>query len=191
MARIGYIRVSTMGQNTERQKEELKKYNCDKFIYDKSTGKHVAENFETMAKELVKGDELIVLSLDRLGRSLKNNLSVIEDLKEKGIKFRSIKENLIIDSDNDNPMNDFILSIFSSVAQLERSMINERITQGIDARKKRLGKAYNNQAIHRTKRLKNKTFRNDIEHKNRLYVMDKWSISKATYFNYKRLIIKK
>ena len=187
MKKIGYMRVSTEEQNLERQTQELEKYKLDDIIYDKSSGKNINENLITLLDNLNAGDELIVLSLDRLGRSLSNNIQIIEDLKQRGIRFRSIKENLIIDN-QDNHMNDFIFKIFSSVAELERALIKDRQREGIANRKKKVGKAYNKQAEHRTKMLKNKTFRSDIKHKQRKYVMENWNISQSTYYNYKKLI---
>lgn len=189
--RVGYIRVSTEEQNTDRQYKELEHYKLDKIIQDKATGKNINENLITLLGELVEGDELIVLSLDRLGRSLKNNIEIIERLKQNGIKFRSIKENLYIDSENNDPMNEFTYTIFSAVAQLERAMLKERQQQGINARKEKLGKAYNQQAKDRTKMLRNLAFRQDIKIKKREYVMDKWGISRTTYFRYKKLIVVK
>lgn len=189
--KVGYIRVSSQDQNLARQVEALKEYNLDNIIYDKASGKNINENLLTLLGSLKEGDELIVLSLDRLGRSLKNNIEIIEDLKNKGVRFRSIKENLLIDRDNHDPMNEFTYTIFSAVAQLERSTIRERQRQGIEARKKRLGKAYNKDAIHRTAMLKNKAFRQDIKIKKREYVMETWGISRSTYFNYKKLIAPK
>ena len=109
--RYGYVRVSSKDQNLSRQYNELKKHKVDVVISDKSSGKQINNNLNELLKNLVAGDELIVISLDRLGRSLQNNINIIEELKEKEVKFISVKENLIIDKTN-NSMNDFIFKIF-------------------------------------------------------------------------------
>lgn len=189
MAKIGYMRVSTIEQNLERQINELEKYDLDNIVYDKSSGKNINENLITLMSEMKDGDELIVLSLDRLGRSLKNNLDIIEKLKSNGIAFRSVKENLYIDKNN-TAMNDFIFKIFSSVAELERELIKDRQREGIENRRKKVGKIYNVQAQHKVDMLKNKSFRSDIKLRNREYVMNKWNIGRTTYFNYKKIIVK-
>lgn len=189
--RVGYVRVSTDRQNMDRQLLELESYGLDNIIYDQATGKNINENLVTLLGELVEGDELIVLSLDRLGRSLKNNIEIIEELKSKGINFRSIKENLFISKENNDPMNEFTYTIFSAVAQLERSMIKERQMQGIKARKERLGKSYNTHSVKKTSMLRNKEFRQDIKIRKREVVMEKWSMSRSAYFRYKKLIIEK
>lgn len=188
--RVGYIRVSSVEQNISRQVNELSKLKITEIVIDKANGSVINYNLNLLINELVSGDELVVLSLDRLGRSLRNNVDIIEKLKSKGVRFRSIKENLIIDINNEDPMNDFTYSIFSAVAQLEKSLIKERQEQGIRSRKQRLGKAYNKQAEHKIKMLRNKAFRNDIKIKTRDYVMEKWDIKKSCYYSYRKLIKK-
>jgi len=78
---------------------------------------------------------LLVYALDRLGRSTLETLQIIEDIKEKGIKLIFIKDNIIIDPMNNNPINEMMLTMLSGFAQLERSFISERTKAGLKARK--------------------------------------------------------
>lgn len=85
---------------------------------------------ETIAK-LNEHDTLLVYSLDRIGRSTIETLSIIEEIKNKGIKLVLIKDNIIIDRNNSNPINEMMLTMLSGFAQLERSYISERTKLGL------------------------------------------------------------
>ncbi|WP_455566393.1 recombinase family protein [Nocardia fusca] len=94
-ALIGYARVSTRDQNLDRQTRALKASGCKKVFADKKSGKDVER--EQLAKCLDymrAGDTLVVASLDRLGRSLQDLISIVADLRRRGIGFRSLHEAL-------------------------------------------------------------------------------------------------
>ncbi|PHR54541.1 MAG: resolvase [Arcobacter sp.] len=80
---------------------------------------------------MTTGDVLLVYALDRIGRSTIETLQILEDIKNKGIKLIIIKENIVIDKENDNPLNTMMLTMLSAVAELERSFISERTKLGL------------------------------------------------------------
>lgn len=126
--KIGYQRVSTLGQNPERQ---LQGITVDKTYIDYASGKDLDRpEWSKCRDQLRAGDELIVHSLDRLARSLSDLRSVVTELVNSGIKVTFIKENLSFTNEKD-PMAILLLSLLGSVAEFERSMIRSRQEEGI------------------------------------------------------------
>mgnify|MGYP002561898063 CR=1 FL=1 len=90
--RVGYIRVSTIGQNTARQEVLMKELNVEKEFIDKVSGKNIKrKKLEEMMVFVRKGDVVIVESISRFARNTKDLLSLIEKLTEKGVEFVSKK----------------------------------------------------------------------------------------------------
>ena len=137
--KIGYARVSTEDQNLARQLEELDKLNLKKVFTDKSSGKDTnREGFQQMMDYVREGDELYVLSMDRLARSTLDLLAVTHTLKDKGVSVHFLKENVhIVPHGKESAMSDLLLAMLGAVAQFERSLIRERQAQGIALAKKR------------------------------------------------------
>ena len=91
--KIGYCRVSTDDQNPDLQLSALKRAGCRKIFTDKATGAHVKRpELEKCLKALTAGDTLIVWKLDRLGRSLRDLITLLDDLKARSVAFRSLTE---------------------------------------------------------------------------------------------------
>ena len=130
MARIAYIRVSTEDQNTARQKEAFKDLRIDKYYEEKVSGKNIKDRpeLQKMMEYVREGDIVIVESISRFGRSLKDLLNLIEQLNEKGVQFKSLKEG---DIDTTTPTGKLVFSIFSSLAEFERETIKQRQAEGI------------------------------------------------------------
>ena len=130
MARIAYIRVSTEDQNTARQKEAFKNLKIDKYYEEKVSGKNIKDRpeLQKMMEYVREGDIVIVESISRFGRSLKDLLNLIEQLNEKGVQFKSLKEG---DIDTTTPTGKLVFSIFSSLAEFERETIKQRQAEGI------------------------------------------------------------
>lgn len=125
---VGYIRVSTVDQNTERQLDGLE---LDKTFTDKASGKDTKRPQLQAALEYLRdGDTLIVHSMDRLARNLLDLQQTVKALNDRGILVHFAKEHLIFAGD-DAPMAKLQLAILGAVAEFERALIKERQREGI------------------------------------------------------------
>ena len=132
--RVGYIRVSTLDQNTDRQLEGVK---LDKVFTDKASGKDTARpQLQAALEYLREGDLLLVHSMDRLARSVDDLRRLVLDLTKKGVHVQFVKENLTFTGE-DSAMSNLLLSLLGAVAEFERSMIRERQREGIELAKKK------------------------------------------------------
>lgn len=134
MARVGYIRVSSVDQNTERQLDGVV---MDKVFAEKVSGATTDRpQLQAMLEYVREGDTILVHSIDRLARSLVDLLKLVEDLTNRGIHVHFSKEKLEFTGD-DSPMQKLMLSMMGSFAEFERSMIKERQREGIAKAKER------------------------------------------------------
>lgn len=134
---IGYARVSRNEQELNLQLDALEKAGCkkDQIFIDKISGaKAERPGLEKCLAEIQPGDTLLVWRLDRLGRSMPHLVSLIEDLRSKKIGFKSICDGAI---DTTTASGELIFNIFSSLAQFERRLIQERTKAGLDAARAR------------------------------------------------------
>ncbi|WP_233433708.1 recombinase family protein [Deinococcus radiophilus] len=126
---MGYIRVSTTNQNTDRQLDGVE---LDRVFTDKASGKNADRD---ALKELLayvrEGDTVVVHSLDRLGRSLGDLLELVSQITGKGITVRFVQEDLVFSPDTNNPMSNLLLGVMGSFAQFERAVMLERQREGI------------------------------------------------------------
>lgn len=130
---IGYARVSTQAQEVQLQTDALEKAGClksDIFIDHISGAKANRPGLEQCLNYLKPGDVLLVWRLDRLGRSMPHLVSLIEELSKKRIGFRSLCDGAI---DTTTASGELIFNIFSSLAQFERRLIQERTRAGLEA----------------------------------------------------------
>ena len=131
---IGYARVSTTDQNLDLQLDALKKAGCEKIHEDYASGAKTDRNgLEAAIESLRKGDTLVVWKLDRLGRSLKHLIEVINALNERGIYFKSLQESI----DSSTSGGKLICHVFGAVAEFERDSMRERPLAGLAAAKAR------------------------------------------------------
>jgi DNA invertase Pin-like site-specific DNA recombinase len=126
--RIGYIRVSTLGQNTDRQ---LKGIHVDRTFTDKVSGKDTNRpQLQEMLAFARDGDTVVVHSMDRLARNLDDLRRTVRLLTKKGVAVEFIHEHLTFKGD-DTPMAILLLSIMGAFAEFERALIRERQMEGI------------------------------------------------------------
>jgi len=133
---LGYARVSTDEQNLDLQRDALLKAGVAvKDIYtDKVTGvKAERPGLQAALSHLREGDTFIVWRLDRLGRSLKHLIETVTKLKEQGISFKSITENI----DTSTATGNLVFQIFGALAEFERNLIKERTVAGLEAARAR------------------------------------------------------
>ncbi len=134
---IGYARVSTTGQELNLQLDALKQAGIpDKLIFiDKASGaKTERPGLAACMTELQDGDTLVIWRLDRLGRSLKHLIEIVEELKGRGVGFRSISDGGI---DTTTASGEMVFNIFATLAQFERRLIQERTQAGLKAARSR------------------------------------------------------
>ena len=135
--RIGYIRVSSVDQNTARQLEGVA---VDRTFTEKVSGKDMERpQLETMMSFVRQGDTVIVHSMDRLARNLDDLRKIVLTLTKKGVKVQFLKESLTFTGE-DSPMANLLLSVMGAFAQFERELIKERQREGIAIAKKTPGK---------------------------------------------------
>ena len=126
--RVGYIRVSTFDQNTDRQLDNLK---LDKKYIDKASGKDSNRpQLDALLDYVRDGDTVIVHSMDRLARNLDDLRKIVFSLTSQNIKVEFIKESLTFTGE-DSPMSTLLLSVMGAFAEFERSLIRERQMEGI------------------------------------------------------------
>lgn len=126
--RVGYQRVSTVDQNTERQLDGVA---VDKLFTDRASGKDANRPELVRALEYVReGDTLVVHSMDRLARNLDDLRRIVRELTDKDIRVEFVKESLTFTGE-DSAMSTLLLSMLGAVAEFERSMILERQREGI------------------------------------------------------------
>ncbi len=132
--RIGYIRVSSIDQNTDRQLEGIQ---LDKIFTDKASGASIIRPQLTALMEFVREDDLVIVhSMDRLARNLSDLRSIIRTLTDGGISVEFVKEHLVFTKE-ENPISVLMMNIMGSVAEFERSLIKERQREGIEIAKKK------------------------------------------------------
>lgn len=126
--KVGYVRVSTIQQNTDRQEVMMDSLNVEKIFMDKLSGKDQNRpELLNMLSFVREGDVVIVESISRLARSTRDFLSIVDQFTEKKVEFISIKENL----DTATPQGRFMLTVFAALAELERENTLLRQREGI------------------------------------------------------------
>lgn len=132
---IGYARVSTQDQNLDMQLDALNAYGCTRIYEDKQSGKNALSRpaLQRMLEVVREGDTVIVYKLDRLGRSTKDLIQIVNDLKEAGVGFVSLSENI----DTTTAQGQLIFTVFAALAEFERNVISERTKAGLEAARAR------------------------------------------------------
>ena len=132
--RIGYIRVSSLDQNTVRQLDQVQ---VDRVFTDHASGKDTRRPALTELLAFVRdGDTVVVHSMDRLGRNLDDLRGLVQALTQRGVCVEFIKEHLVFTGE-DSPMAQLMLSVMGAFAEFERSLIRERQREGIALAKQR------------------------------------------------------
>jgi len=131
--RIGYIRVSTIDQNPDRQLENI---SVDKKFIEYCTGKSKERPELKAMMDYAREDDLVIVhSIDRFARNLKDLRNLVDNLVGRNVKLQFIKENLIFTRDN-SAMSNLLLHVIGAVAEFEHALIIERIHEGVAVAKK-------------------------------------------------------
>ena len=182
---LGYARVSTGEQDLKLQLDELQAAGCSQVFSDVAGGARAERKGLTAClKSLQEHDVLLVWRLDRLGRSMSHLVSVITELKERGVGFKSLCDGAI---DTTTASGELIFHIFAALAQFERGLIQERTRAGLRAARARGRKggrkpvAANDPKVRMAKRM----------HKDREMsiseICSTLAISRATFYRYLKL----
>ena len=132
--RIGYLRVSTLDQNPDRQLEGVQ---VSKVFIDKASGKDTQRpQLEALLNYVREGDTLVVHSMDRLARNLDDLRRMVQQLTGRGVRIEFVKESLAFTGE-DSPMANLLLSVMGAFAEFERALIRERQREGISLAKQR------------------------------------------------------
>lgn len=132
--RIGYVRVSSVEQNTDRQLEGME---LARTFTDKASGKDTQRpELEQLLKFVREGDTVVVHSMDRLARNLDDLRRLVADLTKRGVKIQFVKESLTFTGE-DSPMSNLLLSVMGAFAEFERALIRERQREGVALAKQR------------------------------------------------------
>ena len=132
--RIGYVRVSSFGQNPERQLEHVQ---VDQLFTDKASGKDTQRpELERLLAFAREGDTVVVHSMDRLARNLDDLRLIVQKLTKRGVRIEFVKENLTFTGE-DSPLANLMLSVMGAFAEFERALIRERQREGIALAKQR------------------------------------------------------
>jgi len=124
--RIGYARVSMTAQNLDMQIEALNKAGCEKIYTEKESGVKERPVLKELLSFIREGDTLVVYKLDRLGRSVRELLAMVDDLREKGISLIALQDNI----DATTPAGKMMMQMMAILAEYERNLIIERCQMG-------------------------------------------------------------
>ena len=130
---IGYARVSTEDQKLRLQHDALKEAGCQKLFQEKGSASKELPARAKLLDFAREGDVVVVWKLDRLGRSLRDLINVVNALNEHGIQLRSLQENI----DTTTPAGKLTFHLFAALTEFERDMIRERTNAGLAAARKR------------------------------------------------------
>jgi DNA invertase Pin-like site-specific DNA recombinase len=127
--RVGYIRVSSLDQSTDRQ---LQGVVLDKVYEEKVSGKDTQRPALQACLEFLREDDtLVVHSMDRLARNVVDLIALVNDLVQRSVSVQFVKNNLLFSADTANPTSALMLAVLGAFAQFERDMIRERQCEGI------------------------------------------------------------
>ena len=130
--KIGYARVSTQDQNTSAQIDALKAAGCERIFEEKESGGRWDRPQLHKALEMMRtGDELVVFKLDRLSRSLRDLILLLEKLNEIGASFASLTESI----ETRTPAGKMLFNILGSISEFERDLVKSRTRMGLESAK--------------------------------------------------------
>ena len=132
--KIGYARVSTKEQNLSLQMDALNKEGCKKIFQEKISGaKADRPELRKMIDQLREGDVIVTWKLDRLGRSIRDLINLVNEIQDKGAGLKSLNDSI----DTTTPQGKLTFHLFASLAEFERDIIRERTKAGLEAARAR------------------------------------------------------
>src|SRR5713226_7740582 len=133
--KIGYARVSTLDQHLDLQLQALKKARCTKIFREKVSGTSRSRpELQRLLEHLRAGDTVVVWKLDRIARSTRNLLEIMDTIREAGARFQSLSEPW---ADTTTHAGKMIMTVFAGIAEFERDLVRERTSAGREAARRR------------------------------------------------------
>jgi len=173
---LGYARVSTKDQNLDGQRDALTAAGAERIFADTITGTtRTRPELNRLLSELRSGDVVVVTKYDRLARSLKDLLEIVDQIQAQGAGFRSLGE----DIDTTSPAGRLIFHVFASIAQFERERIVERTKEGLEAARQRGRVGGRPPALSPSQKVEVKRMR-DVEHRPIPEIADLFKVSDKT-----------
>ena len=186
LMKIGYCRVSSNDQTLNLQKDALKKAGCEKIFSDTGSGASSSRpGLDQCLDQLRKGDTLVVWRLDRLGRSLKHLLTLVEDFSNRGIEFVSLTEAI----DTTTSGGKLVFSIFGAIAEFERQIIKERTNAGLASARAR-GRKGGRKEQHNSKKISTAVKLADTSPDTIADICKHLGISRSTYYRRRADLLK-
>jgi DNA invertase Pin-like site-specific DNA recombinase len=179
--KVGYIRVSTVDQNTERQLDGI---DVERTFTEKASGKDTARpKLDEMIAFVREGDTVIVHSMDRLARNLDDLRRLVKTLTGKEVRVEFVKESLTFTGE-DSPMANLLLSVMGAFAEFERALILERQREGIAKAKKR--GAYKGRKLALTAEQARELIDRAVAGESKTALAKAYKISRETVYSYLR-----
>lgn len=126
--KVGYVRTSKKDQNPDLQRKDLDAFGCERIFEEQISSRKADRPALRAAIDFCReGDELVVWKLDRFGRSLRELIDLVNVLRERGVEFVSLRENI----DTTSPGGKLVFHVFGAVAEFERDLILERTMAGL------------------------------------------------------------
>lgn len=183
--KIGYARVSTKNQDLSLQLDALEKIGCQKIYQEKITGAtRERPQLKKLLEQLREGDVVVVWKLDRLARSLKDLVNLVNEIQEKGAGLQSLNDHI----DTTTPQGKLTFHLFAALAEFERDIIRERTNAGLAAARARgrtggRPKGLSKKAQHTAIIAENLYLEKELTVKE---ICEQLSISRGTLYNYLR-----
>jgi len=185
MARVGYVRVSTVEQNAMRQLDGVA---VDRTFTDRASGRDTDRpELQELMKFAREGDTVIVHSMDRLARNLDDPRHIVKELNGKGVRIEFVKEQLTF-SGKDSPMATLLLSVMGAFAEFERALIRERQREGVALAKER--GAYKGRRPMLTEEKRGELRKRAASGESKLQLAREYGISRDTVYQYLRSPVK-
>jgi DNA invertase Pin-like site-specific DNA recombinase len=177
--KIGYARVSSVGQNLDVQKEKLTDYACEKLFAEKESGAKSDRPKLQEALEFVReGDQFVVTKLDRLGRSLSDLVLITNTLQARNVDFVVLDQQI----DTSSPTGKLLFHMLSAIGEFERELIKERQTEGIENARARGVKFGRRHKLSQDDIEKLKQEFSEGSNTSRQELAEKWGIGKSTLY---------
>lgn len=183
--KFGYARVSTKDQSLDLQRDALKRAGCTEIIEEKVSGtKEHRPKLKQLIERLREGDVVIVWKLDRLGRSLRELVLLIDKFQQIGVEFQSLEDHI----DTTSPTGKLTFHIFAAMAEFERDLISQRTKAGLAAARSRGRKGGRPKGLSKKAQDKARLAESLYKEKERSIseICDHLDISKPTLYRYLR-----